>query len=598
MTTKQDGQLDNMERLNANLARVDELSRRLMHVMSHKKQVHPGLAAPNQELWAKAAASYWSEMLQDPARVLEHQVQYWGETMKHFVAAQHVLAQGKFSAPEDTGPSDRRFAHPLWDTNPYFNFIKQQYQINARALDQAVEDAEGLSPLEQRRLRYFTRQISDMMAPTNYLGTNPEALEKAVETEGQSLVDGLERLVADLEANEGELVVKLADDTAFELGENIATAPGKVVYRNRMMELIQYQPTTEKVHETPLIIFPPWINKFYIMDLKKENSLIRWITEQGYTLFVVSWVNPDHDYADVGLEEYIEEGYVAAIREVKDICRVRQVNVVGYCIAGTTLSMALAHMKAHGDKSIKSATFFTALTDFSDQGEFTPFLTDDFVDALEEQARKSGVLESYIMARTFSFLRANDLVYGPAIRSYMMGQTPPAFDLLYWNGDGSNLPAKMAVQYLRRLCQGNDLAEGRMTLFDGEPLQLKDVDVPLFAVTCETDHIAAWKDCYRGVQKMGAKDKTFIVSQSGHIAGIVNPPSRNKYGHYTNDDLTLDHGDWMAQAEFHGESWWPRWETWLAKRSGKMIEARMPGDNSHPPLAEAPGTYVRVKAEV
>ena len=267
---------------------------------------------------------------------------------------------------------------------------------------------------------------------------------------------GLENLIADLEANNGELVVRLADDRAFELGENIATAPGEVVYRNRMMELIQYSPSTEQVHTTPLIIFPPWINKFYIMDLKPQNSLIRWIVDQGYTLFVVSWVNPDETYAEVGLEEYVEEGFLTAIREVKAITGQRTVNAVGYCIAGTTLHLTLALMAKRGDKSVKSATFFTALTDFSDQGEFTPFLQDDFIDGIEHEVAEQGVLRSFVMGRTMSFLRSIDLVYQPAVRSYMMGETPPAFDLLYWNGDGSNLPARMTVQYLRGLCQRNE----------------------------------------------------------------------------------------------------------------------------------------------
>jgi polyhydroxyalkanoate synthase len=359
-----------------------------------------------------------------------------------------------------------------------------------------------------------------------------------------------------------------------------------------MMELIQYRPTTDTVHETPIVLFPPWINKFYILDLKAQNSLIKWVTEQGYTLFVVSWVNPDASYSEVGLEDYIEEGFLTAIDEVKKMCQVKQVNAVGYCIAGTTLSLTLSLMKQRGDKSVKSATFFTALTDFGDQGEFTPFLQNDFVDAIEEQIGDDGMLPSYIMARTFSFLRANDLVYGPAIRSYMMGETPPAFDLLYWNGDGANLPGKMAIQYLRGLCQSNDFVSDGFEIL-GHKLHVRDVDVPLMAVTCETDHIARWKDCYRGVQQMGSRSKTFIVSQSGHIAGIVNPPSRNKYGHYTNDDLKGDAEAWMEGAKFNEGSWWPRWEAWLKKRSGKQVPAREPGDSQHPPLAAAPGDYVR-----
>ena len=515
--------------------------------------------------------------------------------MKHFVEAQQTLAKGKLAAPEDPGPSDRRFANPLWDTHPYFNYIKQQYLINADALSKAVEGVTHLEPVEKNRLNYFAKQIIDMMSPTNFLATNPDALEKAIETEGQSLVQGLENLINDLEANKGEMVVRLADEKAFELGKNIATTPGKIVYRNRMMELVQYEATTEQVYKTPVIIYPPWINKFYILDLKPQNSMVKWLVEQGHTVFVVSWINPDPTYSDIGMEDYITDGYLAAVREVKEITGEKQVNAVGYCIAGTTLAMTLSLMKQQGDKSIKSATFFTALTDFSDQGEFTPFLTDDFIDGIEAEIDDKGVLPSVIMARTFSFLRSNDLIYGPAIKSYMMGQTPPAFDLLYWNGDGANLPGKMAKQYLRGLCQRNELADGGFELL-GHTLELSDVTVPICAVACETDHIAAWKDSYRGIQQMGSKDKTFVMTQSGHIAGIVNPPTKNKYGHYTNPDMKLAYQDWQSGADFHEGSWWPLWGEWLKKRSGRKVEARIPGDSTHPILCDAPGTYVAIKA--
>jgi polyhydroxyalkanoate synthase len=599
MTTDTKGEVsisgENLEKMTENLKKIEELSERLQRVMTSRNTHNPALDAPNQELFGRAAQAYWAEAVNNPAKVLEHQMSYWSDVMKHFVSAQQTLAKGKLAAPEDPGPNDRRFSNPLWNTHPYFNFVKQQYLINAEAIKKAVADITDLEPKEKRRLDYFAQQIVDMMSPTNFLATNPDALEKAIETEGQSLVQGIENLISDLEANRGEMVVKLADERAFRLGENIATTPGKVVYRNRMMELIQYAPTTEKVHATPVVIYPPWINKYYILDLKPTNSLIKWVVDQGYTVFVVSWVNPDAAYADVGMEDYIEDGYLAAIREVKAITGEKQVNAVGYCIAGTTLTLTLALLKQRGDKSIKSATFFTALTDFSDQGEFTPFLTDDFIDGIEEEVADKGVLPSVIMARTFSFLRSNDLIYGPAIKSYMMGETPPAFDLLYWNGDGANLPAKMAMQYLRGLCQRDELAQGGFELM-GHKLKLSDVTVPLCAVACETDHIAAWKDSYRGVRQMASKDKTFIVTQSGHIAGIVNPPTRNKYGHYTNPDLSLDHEAWFDTADFNEGSWWPRWEAWLKKRSGKLIPAREPGDEKHPPLCDAPGTYVEKKA--
>ena len=541
MTTKTTGEPkmseESLTRMTENLKKVEKLTERLGQVMANRTTHRQALDAPNQELFTKASKAYFTEAMTNPAKLMEHQMGFWTKTMTHFVEAQQTLAKGKLTAPQDRTPTDRRFANPLWESHPYFNFVKQQYLINAEALQQAVEDVTDMEPREKQRLAYFSRQIIDMMSPTNFLATNPDALELAIET----------------------------DESAFKLGENIATTPGKVVFRNKMLELIQYTPTTKQVHKTPLLVFPPWINKFYILDLKAQNSLVKWVVDQGYTLFMVSWVNPDSSYRDVGIEDYVEDGYLAAIREVKEITGEKKLNAVGYCIAGTTLSMTLSLLKQRGDTSIKSATFFTALTDFSDQGEFQPFLTDDFIDGIEGETEDKGILPSVVMARTFSFLRSNDLVYGPAVKHYMMGETPPAFDLLYWNGDGANLPAKMAMQYLRGLCQSNQLADGGYDML-GHHLELGDIDVPLCAVACETDHIAPWKDSYRGVQKMGSKDKTFIMTQSGHIAGIVNPPSKKKYGHYTNPDMDHDHVGWLADAEFHADSWWPRWEKWLKKQ--------------------------------
>ncbi|WP_425078501.1 PHA/PHB synthase family protein [Ruegeria denitrificans] len=584
---------EHIERIKENMEKVEQLSKRLIEIMASKKPHTPALDGPNQELFARAATAYWAEAWQNPAKLLEQQIEFWGKSVLNFAEAQKALTTSELET-EETKPGDKRFSNPLWETNPYFRLIRQQYQTNAEAIAQAVSSVDDLDAKDKRRLQYFSQQIIDMMAPTNFLATNPDALQKAVETEGQSLIKGLENLVSDLEANDGELVVKLADENAFEVGGNLATTPGEVVFRNRMMELIQYKPVTETVYETPIVLFPPWINKFYILDLKAQNSMIKWITEQGYTLFVVSWVNPDESYAETGMEDYIQDGFLTAIETAKKICKVKQVNAVGYCIAGTTLSLTLSLLKQRGDKSVKSATLFTALTDFSDQGEFTPFLQNDFIDGIEEEVKKEGVLRSWIMARTMSFLRSRDLIYGPAIRSYMMGEVPPAFDLLYWNGDGANLPAKMAVEYLRGLCQRNEFATDGIELM-GHKLKLEDVDVPLMAITCETDHIAAWKDCYRGVQKMGSRSKTFVVSESGHIAGIVNPPSKKKYGHYTNPDMKPDANTWLKEADYHEGSWWPMWNAWLKKRSGKQVPAREPGDSKHPSLAPAPGTYVVAK---
>ena len=584
-----------LERMQANLAKMEQLSERLVAALSRHRQADAALNGPSPDIYMKAAQAYLAAMLQNPGRVIEHQVGYWGKTLKHYVEAQKALASGGFQAPEDPGPKDRRFSNPLWDSHPGFNFLKQQYLINAEAVQDAVADMEDIDPAEKKRVEYFTKQIVDMMAPTNFLATNPDALEKAVATDGESLVKGLENLVADIEANNGELLVTLADRDAFKLGENIAATPGSVVFRNRMLELIQYKPTTKTVYETPLLIFPPWINKFYVMDLKPQNSLIKWIVDQGYTLFVVSWVNPDAAYADVCMDDYIREGYLTAMAEVRRICGVKQINAVGYCIAGTTLALTLAHLLRAGDETVKSATFFTTLTDFSDPGEVGVFLSDDFINGIERQCAVDGILSRTFMGKTFSYLRSNDLIYGPAIKSYMMGEAPPAFDLLYWNGDGTNLPGKMAVEYIRHLCQEDGFAKGEFPVF-GKPVALAGVTVPLCAIACETDHIAHWKGSFNGIRQMGSMDKTFIVSQSGHIAGIINPPSKGKYGHYTNDaPVEGAPEDWMKGATFNQGSWWPRWGAWLDELSGPQIPARQIGDSGHPEICPAPGTYVVAK---
>ena len=580
------------ERMQENLARIEALSQRLVAALSKRHDTRPSLQGPGPEFYGKAASAFMAEALTHPSRIIEQQVAFWGQSLKHWVAAQESLMQGRL-VPEDTGPEDRRFRNPLWDSHPYFNFLKQQYLMTEQAMESAVEGLEGLDDRERQRVRFFTRQIIDMMSPANFLASNPDALERALETEGQSLVDGLENLVRDIESHDGELAVTLSDPDAFEVGGNIATSEGSVVYQNRMFQLIQYAPRTERVHRTPLIVFPPWINKFYILDLKPRNSLIKWVVEQGFTLFVVSWVNPDASYRDTGIDDYIRDGFLTAIDKVKEITGEERVNAVGYCIAGTTLSATLAYMARTGDRSVRAATFFTALADFTDPGETGVFLEEDFLSGIEAEVADKGYLHSKYMQRTFSYLRANDLVYGPAIRSYMLGEAPPAFDLLYWNGDSTNLPAKMTVEYLRRLCVNNELSEGRFTVL-GESVNLKAIKTPICAIACETDHIAKWQASFTGLNKFGG-DKTFILSESGHIAGIVNPPSKGKYGHYTNDARMKDPESWKAGATFNKGSWWPRWKEWLARRSGAMVPARHPGDGGWKVIEAAPGSYVTAR---
>ncbi|OCX64644.1 class I poly(R)-hydroxyalkanoic acid synthase [Thioclava sp. SK-1] len=591
MTTGEEEVSAASQKMQRNLEKIEALTQRMVDAMTRKRAPNLALEGPGPDLYMSTANAYMRELADKPSHIFESQVKYWGEAITHYMEASHTLATEGLKVPEDTGPKDRRFTNPLWDTHPYFNFVKQQYMIASKALDDASKGLPGLTQKDQQRVDFFTHQLIDMMAPTNFLATNPDALERAVVTEGESLVQGLENLVRDMEQNDGDLLVTLADRTAFDVGTNLGASEGAVVYRTRMFELIQYAPLTEQVHRTPLLIFPPWINKFYILDMKAQSSFIKFAVEQGFTVFVVSWKNPDATFADVGFEDYLES-YLDAMTQVKAITKVAKINVIGYCIAGTTLSLALALMNKRKDTSVNCATFFTTLTNFSEQGEFIPFLQDDFVDGLERQCERDGVLSSYFMSRTFSFLRSNDLIWKPAIRSYMMGEAPPAFDLLYWNGDATNLPGKMAMQYLRGLCQENHFAEDGYEIL-GEVLKLSDVKVPLMAVACETDHIAPWITSFSGIAKMGSKDKTFILSESGHIAGIVNPPSKKKYGHYTSPAPLEDAKDWKSKAEFHDGSWWPRWQEWLASQSGRMVAAREPGGPDHPVLAEAPGIYVK-----
>ena len=574
-----------------NLERIESLSQRLIAALANRPPPNPGVDGPGADLYTSAASAWMKLLAEQPSRVIEQQVNFWGETLRHYTKTQVRLAKGKLEAHDDDGPSDKRFANPLWATHPYFNYVKQQYRINAKAIRAAAADLDIPDQVARRRMEWLVGQVIDMMAPTNFLATNPDALEKAVETEGESLVRGLENLVRDVESNHGDLVVSLADRDAFTVGQNIGTTEGKVVHRAPLFELIQYHPLTEKVHALPIVIFPPWINKFYILDLKPQNSLIRWLVKQGHSVFVVSWKNPDASFADTGMEDYVS-AYLDATDQVLRATQQKKLNIVGYCIAGTTLAATLGVLKQRGDTRVNSATFFTTLTDFSDLGEFVTFLQPDFVKGIHEEVSRRGLFPAQLMSRTMSFLRANDLVWGPAIRNYMMGETPPAFDLLYWNGDSTNLPGRMTLDYIDGLCIANRLPRDGFEVL-GHRVSLADVNVPLCSVACENDHIAPWKDCWKGVAQMASKDKTFILSESGHIAGIVNPPSKMKYGHYAGStNFSDDHQVWKDESQFATGSWWPVWGEWLTDKAGEMVAARQLDSQ----LQDAPGDYVHERA--
>lgn len=591
---------DNLEKFSIaenNLGKIEALYARLISAMQKAPLVRPELHGHDGQLFMGTMMKAWSEAFTQPQKFIETQYSMWQESMNMFAQMQQSFLNPEAAKPDDPAPKDRRFAHPMWQSNPYFAMIKQQYFKNAELMRQSMTaGAEELSERDQKRLGFFTEQIIDMIAPTNFLATNPEALSRAVETEGQSLVQGLENLIADIERNNGLFNARLSDMDAFEVGKTIAYTQGAVVHRTALYELIEYTPSTDVVYEVPLILFPPWINKYYILDLQSKNSLIKWLVDQGYRVFIVSWVNPEPQHHDIGMLDYIEQGYIDAISTVRDITGKADVNALGYCIAGTTLQLALSYMKHKGFEPPLSATFLTTLNDFSNHGEFTAFLHDEFIDGIERQVATDGVLNAYIMSRTMSYLRANDLVYAPAVRNYLLGDAPPAFDLLYWNEDGANLPARMTMEYLRQLCQQNAFVTDGVHLEGAPLLKVTDVDIPIYYLTCEADHIAPWMDCYMGYVQTKSKDRRFVLAQSGHVAGVVNPASRKKYGHYTSDKDQKNAQSWKEHAQFNDMSWWVDFDAWLGPRSGAKIPSQPPGTKSYPVIEPAPGTYVKRKA--
>jgi polyhydroxyalkanoate synthase len=490
---------------------------------------------------------------------------------------------------------DKRFADPDWSANPVFDAIKQSYLITANWLNGLVGDVDGVDPLEKRRVEFFVKMLTDAFSPSNFLISNPAALKAAVESRGESLVKGMENFAADLERGGGSLQISQTDASKFEVGVNVATAPGKVVFQNKLIQLLQFAPATEQVFEVPLLIFPPWINKYYILDLRPENSMIRWLSGQGFTVFVVSWVNPDAALAEKTFEDYLNEGVQAAVAAVLEQTGATSVNTVGYCIAGTLLSCALAYFAAKGDRRVGSATFFAAQQDFSESGDLKLFTDEDWLRVIEVRMDESGgVLPGRVMSDTFNALRANDLVWSFFVNNYLLGKEPKPFDLLFWNSDQTRMPKRLHLDYLRRFYRENALAKGAFSL-NGVPLDLSKVKTPIFVQASREDHIAPYRSVYKGSRLFGGP-VTFVMAGSGHIAGVINAPVAGKYQHWINDDRPATVEAWMAGAAEHPGSWWPYWSEWLAERSGAKVPARDPAQGKLKPLEDAPGSFVKVKS--
>ncbi len=528
--------------------------------------------------WAKA----WGAMLTDPTQVMEQQQRYLTDAL--------ALWQRLFTP--DATPAvvkDKRFAGAAWAENPAFDFLRQSYLLTASHIMQAAQGLDGMEPAEKAKAQFLIKQFVDAMSPSNFALTNPEVIKATMESGGANLIKGLEHLLGDLQTGR----MKMTDEAAFEVGRNVAITPGKVVYQNRLFQLIHYAPTTETVFATPLLIFPPWINKFYILDLTAEKSFIRWAVAQGLSVFVVSWKNADESLADATIDTYVDEGMFTAIKLVREICDAPSVHTIGYCVAGSTLAAALAVLAARGEADqVASATFFTAQTDFSDAGELTLFIDDASLDTVQKMTGDKPVLDGRYMATTFNLLRSNDLIWNYVVNNYMLGKDYFPFDLLYWNSDATNVPARWHRQYLEQMYRDNLLAKpGGMTVC-GTPVDLSKVTTPAYIQAGKEDHIAPARSAFK-LTKAFSGETRFVLAGSGHIAGVVNPPSANKYQHWTNDGNATTLEAFTAGATEIKGSWWPNWLAWLTPRSGDQVPARVPGQGAYAAIEDAPGGYVK-----
>ncbi|MDU7520358.1 MAG: class I poly(R)-hydroxyalkanoic acid synthase [Roseomonas mucosa] len=538
-----------------------------------------------------------SRLMANPARLMQAQMGFWQDYLTLWGNFARRMMGGEVQPVISEDSKDKRFKDEAWRENEVFDFIKQSYLLSARYMQNVVRGTESeLDPKNAQKVDFYTRQFVDAMSPTNFLMTNPQVLRRTAETGGENLLKGLTNLLTDLERGKGNLRISMTDRSKFAIGENIAVTPGKVVYRNDLMELIQYSPTTEKVLKRPLLLLPPWINKFYILDLRPKNSLIRWAVSQGHTVFVCSWVNPDEQLAEKDFEDYMKEGPYAALDAIQQATGERNVNAIGYCLGGTLLAATLAHMAAKRDTRIRSATFFTTMTDFEEAGEISVFIDEVQLKAVEQKMGERGFLAGGEMANTFNMLRANDLIWSFVVQNYLLGQEPFPFDLLFWNDDSTRMPARMHSFYLRRMYQQNDLVKPGGITLDGVPIDLRKIKIPVYLLSTREDHIAPWKSTYRATQIYGGPIR-FVLAASGHIAGVVNPPESGKYSHWTNEALPANPEEWLEGATELAGSWWPDWQRWVTGLDHAQVPAREPGAGKLPALADAPGEYVKVMAQ-
>jgi len=537
-----------------------------------------------------------ARMMADPARLMQAQMQLWQDYSTLVASATRRFLGEEVEPLVKPAKDDKRFRDAGWQDGALFDFIKQSYLLSARWIQSVVKNVEGLDDKTAQKVDFYTRQFVDAVAPSNFVLTNPEVLRATLETGGENLIKGLENLLDDLERGKGQLLIKMTDPNAFRIGENIAVAPGKIVYQNDLMQLIQYNPTTQQVFKRPLVIIPPWINKFYILDLKPENSFVLWAVAQGHTVFVVSWVNPDEHQAEKNFDDYLKEGFLDVLDAVEQATGERECNMIGYCLGGTLLASGLAVLAAkRQQKRVASATYFVALVDFADVGEVRVFIDEAQLAALDERMKEKGYLDARELYTTFNLLRANDLIWSFVVNNYLLGKEPFPFDLLYWNSDSTRMPAAMHSFYLHKMYQENLLSKPGGISLQGVPVDLGKIKTPTYIVATKEDHIAPWRSVYVGSQLYNGP-RRFVLGASGHIAGVINPPAANKYGYWTNDELPADPEAWLTGAEKHDGSWWNDWQKWVSANGGKQVPARVPGEGALKPIEDAPGSYVKMRA--
>ena len=583
------------EKLQAAFRDIAQRSQKLLETFAERQKADGPQPADPLRL-TQTFMDFTAKLLADPNRLVQAQIELWQQYMQLWqVTAQRMMGQ-QVAPLVEPAKGDKRFSDPAWKDEVVFDYLKQSYLLTSRWLQDNVKQVEGLDDKTAKKVDFYTRQFIDALSPSNFALTNPQVVKATVESKGENLLKGLQNLLTDLERGKGKLAIRQTDMSAFKVGENVATSPGKVVFQNELIQLLQYAPATEEVHAMPLLIVPPWINKFYILDLKPENSFIKWATEQGYTVFVISWVNPDERLTKLVFEDYMRLGPLAALDAIEKATGEKKVSAIGYCIGGTLMAATLAYMAARGDDRIAACTFFTAQVDFSEPGELGVFIDEDQLASLEATMSKKGYLEGSEMATTFNMLRANDLIWSFVVNNYLMGKDPFPFDLLFWNADATRMPAAMHSYYLRNMYQKNLLVQPGALTLDGVPIDLRKIGIPVYLQAGKEDHIAPAKSVYKATQIFSGPVR-FMLAGSGHIAGVVNPPRNRKYQHWLNETQhnppTLE--EWRAGAQEFPGSWWHDWDKWLSAKSGPKVPARVPGAGGLPAIEDAPGSYVKVR---